>query len=69
MRRMFSMLGTVFLLRCVSMLITSLSVPGHHLQCQNKVSKNPKCLSIHVNPDQTVDSVSCCCCIVVLGPW
>ncbi|XP_056638343.1 ceramide phosphoethanolamine synthase [Diorhabda carinulata] len=34
MRRFFALSGTVFLLRCVTMLITSLSVPGSHLQCQ-----------------------------------
>ncbi|KAL1512624.1 hypothetical protein ABEB36_002187 [Hypothenemus hampei] len=34
MRRFFSLSGTVFLLRCVTMLITSLSVPGAHLQCK-----------------------------------
>lgn len=33
MRRMFSLSGTIFLLRSVSMLITSLSVPGIHLEC------------------------------------
>ncbi|XP_018336550.1 sphingomyelin synthase-related 1 isoform X2 [Agrilus planipennis] len=34
MRRFFALSGTVFLLRCITMLITSLSVPGTHLQCQ-----------------------------------
>ncbi|CAJ0962414.1 unnamed protein product, partial [Mesorhabditis belari] len=35
-RRMFSMVGSVFLLRCITMLITSLSVPGVHLECRAK---------------------------------
>lgn len=38
LRRFFSLSGTVFLLRCITMLITSLSVPGAHLQCKPRNS-------------------------------
>jgi hypothetical protein len=36
LRRMFSLTGTVFSLRCITMMITSLSVPGVHLECTNR---------------------------------
>ncbi|XP_014251083.1 sphingomyelin synthase-related protein 1-like [Cimex lectularius] len=38
LRRFFALSGTVFLLRCITMLITSLSVPGTHLECNPRPS-------------------------------
>nr|QQM99880.1 sphingomyelin synthase [Nephotettix cincticeps] len=48
LRRFFALSGTVFLLRCITMLITSLSVPGTHLECtpRNSTSIEPLLLDL-----------------------
>uniref|UniRef100_A0ABD2WMC8 SAM domain-containing protein n=1 Tax=Trichogramma kaykai TaxID=54128 RepID=A0ABD2WMC8_9HYME len=47
LRRFFALSGTVFLLRCVTMLITSLSVPGAHLQCKPRNVYTPDSVSFY----------------------
>ncbi|KAJ8319084.1 hypothetical protein KUTeg_004175 [Tegillarca granosa] len=64
-RRMFSLTGTVFLLRCVTMLITSLSVPGVHLQCEGKMygdiyAKLRRTFEIWIGFGMTIQGVRSC---------
>lgn len=46
-RRLAALCGTVFLLRCVTMFVTSLSVPGIHLECSGKV-RNVEKISVQI---------------------
>ncbi|XP_031439199.1 sphingomyelin synthase-related protein 1 [Clupea harengus] len=64
-RRLCSLVGTVFLLRCITMLITSLSVPGLHLQCSAKVDldnwgKIQRALTIWSGMGMTLTGVHTC---------
>ncbi|XP_019726238.1 sphingomyelin synthase-related protein 1-like isoform X1 [Hippocampus comes] len=69
-RRLCSLMGTVFLLRCCTMFVTSLSVPGHHLKCASKVrsfhtygnllEKIQRALTIWVGFGMTLTGVQTC---------
>jgi len=65
LRRFFALLGSVFLLRCVTMLITSLSVPGSHLECAPRPygdnwAKLEKALEIWTGFGMSVQGVRTC---------
>ncbi|XP_077350639.1 sphingomyelin synthase-related protein 1-like [Festucalex cinctus] len=64
-RRLCSLMGTVFLLRCCTMFVTSLSVPGHHLKCASKtygdsMEKIQRALTIWVGFGMTLTGVQTC---------
>ncbi|XP_062858782.1 sphingomyelin synthase-related protein 1 isoform X2 [Trichomycterus rosablanca] len=64
-RRLCSLMGTVFMLRCVTMFVTSLSVPGQHLQCTGKVygdmwAKLHRALTIWSGFGMTLTGVQTC---------
>lgn len=65
LRRMFALLGSVFLLRCVTMLITSLSVPGRHLDCKARPygdfwAKVSQAFSIWIGAGMSIQGVRTC---------
>lgn len=64
-RRMCSLGGTIFLLRSVTMLITSLSVPGIHIQCESKrygsfINKIKGAWNIAINGGLSVHGIRTC---------
>nr|XP_057914999.1 sphingomyelin synthase-related protein 1-like [Doryrhamphus excisus] len=65
LRRLCSLMGTVFLLRCCTMFVTSLSVPGQHLKCSSKTygdswEKIQRTLTIWVGFGMTLAGVQTC---------
>ncbi|XP_070697306.1 sphingomyelin synthase-related protein 1-like [Pempheris klunzingeri] len=64
-RRLCSLMGTVFLLRCCTMFVTSLSVPGQHLKCASKtysdtLGKIQRALAIWSGFGMTLTGVQTC---------
>ncbi|XP_037084226.1 sphingomyelin synthase-related protein 1-like [Pollicipes pollicipes] len=64
-RRFNSLCGTVYLLRCITMLITSLSVPGTHLTCAPRAygdlhAKLQQAYSIWLNAGLSIQGVRSC---------
>ncbi|XP_028324641.1 sphingomyelin synthase-related protein 1-like [Gouania willdenowi] len=64
-RRLCSLMGTVFLLRCCTMFVTSLSVPGQHLKCASKTygdawEKIQRALAIWSGFGMTLTGVQTC---------
>ncbi|XP_068613223.1 sphingomyelin synthase-related protein 1-like [Brachionichthys hirsutus] len=64
-RRLCCLMGTVFLLRCCTMFVTSLSVPGQHLQCASKTygdtfAKIQRALAIWSGFGMTLTGVQTC---------
>lgn len=65
LRRLCSLMGTVFLLRCCTMFVTSLSVPGQHLKCTGKTygdtwEKIERALAIWTGFGMTLTGVQTC---------
>ncbi|XP_029376211.1 sphingomyelin synthase-related protein 1-like isoform X5 [Echeneis naucrates] len=65
LRRLCSLMGTVFLLRCCTMFVTSLSVPGQHLKCTSKTygdtwGKIQRALAIWSGFGMTLTGVQTC---------
>lgn len=65
LRRLCSLMGTVFLLRCCTMFVTSLSVPGQHLKCTSKTygdawGKIQRALTIWTGFGMTLTGVQTC---------